>query len=127
MTELQQKQLALLEDTVKFFNSENRAYDIELGACMYHTKDEKGCAIGRLIPDKELCRQLDAGIGEDKFRGVGKDCVFQLLPLNLQEYSQLFLKRLQSLHDYPLNWNEKGLSDEGEQRTNEIKKEFHLN
>ncbi len=62
MTELQTKQLALLEDTVKFFNSKNRAYDALTEKCYYsHPIDGRGCAIGRLIEDKELCKEFFKG------------------------------------------------------------------
>jgi len=121
MTELQQKQLALLEDTIKFFNSENRAeYN---GKCTYHTEDGRGCAIGRLIPDKELCKKFDAL--EDS--PVYEERVFSNLPDNVKEYGKFFLSELQKLHDHTECWSINGLSSIGEVKVQKIKHAFDLN
>ncbi len=121
MTELQTKQLALLEDTIKFFNSENRC-EIDSG-CKYFDESKYGCAIGRLIPDKELCKRLDLL----ESAGVSADIVFNQLPDNLKEYGQRFLICLQNLHDRKANWNNEGLSNDGKAAVDAIKIEFHLN
>lgn len=57
MTELQTKQLALLEETVAAYTLETRA--TQGYGCAYLTDTGRKCAIGRLVPD-EVCRKLDA-------------------------------------------------------------------
>ncbi len=126
MTELQTKQLALLEDIIKFFNSENRCTDNQ-DCCKYYFEGKEGCAIGRLIPDKELCKKLDLGIGEYNTSGVSNIEVFKLLPKELQYYEQEFLYRLQRLHDIKENWNSSGLTEKGQFITEDIKETFGLN
>jgi hypothetical protein len=125
MTELQQKQLALLNDTCQFFNSNNRCTIRDGLQCVYVNENEEGCAIGRLIEDKKLCKKLDLGF-EGKF-GVSELRIFDLLPPDLKEYGQDFLSRLQSLHDRRQNWTPTGLSELGERRVNLVKEIFGLN
>ena len=126
MTELQQKQLALLEDTVKFFNSENRCIN-QYGGCNYYLEGKEGCAIGRKIEDKELCKELDKGLGPDLESAVDKISVFNRLPDNLKELGQKFLYRLQRLHDDGENWIRSGISSKGEIIVKDIKETFNLN
>ena len=35
----------IIKETAEFYNIENRAY--EAGSCLYHTKENKMCAVGR--------------------------------------------------------------------------------
>jgi hypothetical protein len=132
MNELQKKQLALLEDTAASYTLETRCIDFR-GVCQYFVQGKKGCAIGRLIPDKELCRQLDKGI-VTATGGVSNTAtridapeVFALIPLELQEYGIEFLSILQGLHDYLPNWSDCGLSEKGKEYVNSIKNQFGLN
>ena len=126
MEELQKKQLNLLEETVKFFNSENRCIT-QYGGCNYYLEGKDGCAIGRKIEDKELCKELDKGLGPDLESGVDKILVFSRLPDNLKELGQKFLHRLQRLHDDQENWNYSGISPKGEDVVKDIKEIFNLN
>lgn len=120
---LEQKRLAVLEDTISYFNLSTRNTN-KHGTCKYlskHTKTQ-GCAIGRLIADKELCEELD-NLGEIVC-GVGHDNVFNRLPSNLKELGKPFLLELQLLHDNPYFWNDIGLSVEGILKANNIKNIF---
>jgi hypothetical protein len=123
MTELQQKQLAFLEDTAAFYNSGNRCLD-EHGSCMYYLEGKAGCAIGRHVPDKDLCRKWDAK--SDLGTGVTDDSIFDALPENLHELGQDFLNRVQDLHDSDSNWDCDGLSAIGVDQVIAIKQRFQL-
>lgn len=105
-----EQKIALLEETTNFFNSQNRCRDKIDGGCKYYMKGLNGCAIGRLIEDKELCKELDKMEGTE----VSNIKIFELLPENLQEYGQSFLVELQKLHDTEYYWNDEGLSLAGE-------------
>lgn len=122
MKTIQQKRLALLEETVKHYSKnpmERRC--TKDGKCRYsaetlNLKKSTGCAIGRkLTPKKRL--QLDKQF-EGKPSGV--EDVFDELPKKLQELGEDFLSQLQGLHDTNNYWDEKGLTEEGKQEVENI-------
>lgn len=121
MNELQKKQLAFLEETAGFYNTDNRALN-DTGDCVYISTDKSpGCAIGRHIP-AELGKKLD----DAPFSGVSNDDIFNALPYSLKELTKQFLTDIQELHDTAWNWNEEGLTETGKNRVLELKKEFDL-
>jgi hypothetical protein len=111
-------QLAFLEDTIKHFNSTNRGVNTgDRYTCSYYA----GCAIGRHLP-KELCLRLD----DFENSGINHRGIFDLLPQELQALGMSFLSRVQNLHDDEDNWDEKGLTTQGLEKANVIKKYFGL-
>ena len=104
---IQQKRLAVLEDTCQYFNLSKR--NVIGRRCLYYPVNEstEGCAVGRLIKDKDLCSTLDNKVG------TTVDIIFILLPKELQELGKQFLVDLQNLHDDKDCWTETGLSEEG--------------
>lgn len=107
---LQQKKLAFLQETVKHYTRDNRSSD-DTG-CYYSAQDNSmGCAIGRHL-SPSLSIKLD---GKEFLNnnGVSNAGVYNLLPEELKELGQEFLKSVQILHDRTLFWDAKGLSDEG--------------
>ena len=131
--ELTQKRRAVLDDTIAHFNLKNRSVIYATksfgGRCKYFSVagggegEIRGCAIGRLIQDKGLCRRLD---DETPTTSVSNPVVFEQLPPELQELGQDFLSRLQNLHDIEGNWDEKGLSEEGKSYVADIRACFGL-
>jgi hypothetical protein len=120
MNDLQKRQLVVLEETVKTYNSNNRAQGPN--SCVYHKEGTPGCAVGRLIEDKQLCIKLDSFSDSS----VDSDEIFELLPEEVKDLGQRFLVRLQRLHDDMYNWDESGITDEGKNRVNHIKQDFGL-
>jgi len=118
MNEIKKKRLAVLESTINYFTSKNRCHGED--KCHYAPIEgvSEGCAVGRLIKDKELCATLDT-IG-----CVSTLDVFEQLPDDLQELGQGFLTELQILHDVASYWNETGLSFAGIQKFTYIKNVF---
>lgn len=108
--EVKQKRRAVLDDTVNHFNSKNRSVSDpgagKMKVCLY---SGVGCAIGRLIEDKDLCARLDT----HPQASVGRDEIFCQLPQELQELGKEFLNKLQRLHDDSTNWQEDGPSPMG--------------
>jgi hypothetical protein len=104
MKTIQQRQIEILEWERNNRNINNRCYSIEEG-CTY--SGEIGCAVGRIIEDKNLCEEFD-GIGS-----VEIDVVFYELPEEIQDLGLDFLQDLQDLHDSYLNWDQSGLSPNG--------------
>ncbi len=122
MTELQQKQLALLEETAKFYNLKNRS--VYKGNCKYFHPTKQGCALGRLIPDKELCQRLDE-LTQEKTNFSFNEA-FEMFPDDLKKYTWQFLAEVQELHDYEFFWTDNGISFKGEQKVDRIKRQFNL-
>ncbi len=127
MENLKEKQLKVLNDTVNHFNKGNRSVSNvhnNSSGCWYAPQNDTttGCAIGRLIEDKSICRILDK-------RGayISEENAFDLLPAELQALGQGFLINLQQLHDYGGNWNQTGLSEEGKREVEIIKNRYELN
>lgn len=118
MKSLQEK-LALLDETAAFYTSETLCMldgPVTDGArCRYHIDGKAGCAVGRLIADKELCKRLDASTI------TGVVAVFELFPTDVQEYGKNFLVALQGLHDDSDHWTSTGLSEDGRKRVAEIR------
>jgi hypothetical protein len=114
-----QQHIDLLNETAAFYNSKNRSvkYIAPSQCTFFNEGTSPGCAIGRLIKDKELCKQLDY-MTLTELRSFAE--IYELLPPELKEYNQEFLIDLQALHDKPENWNESGLSEIGKYRRNHI-------
>ena len=112
--EIKKKRKALLDETAAHFNLNNRSTEfptIIYQRCIY---SGVGCAIGRKIEDKELCKKLDQSDPfMSKGSAVSNDYIFNQLPDHLRELGQDFLVDLQRLHDFAENWNENGLSGQG--------------
>lgn len=125
ITNIQQRQLAFLEDTVNFYTTANRG--VKNGTCFYSsTETSPGCAIGRhLQPD--VAKSLDSIGNISLIYEAEKD---ELLPSWMREMSESFLLAVQRLHDnlkLPHSyWNETGLSEDGKVVYEQIKKHFSL-
>lgn len=98
----------LLENTINFYNTSNRAIDNY--ECVYRSKDGKACAIGREISDKTASNIIFAS---GNYLGVSSDLVYDMLPKRLRNLSKSYLIDIQKLHDNHTNWSEEGLSTIG--------------
>ncbi len=105
MKTIQERRLEILKWEKENRNATNRS--IRNTSCAY--SGEIGCAVGRLIEDKDLCARLD-GL---EYSGVFLTPVFNQLPENIKELGKEFLDDLQKLHDRSCNWTVYGLSDWG--------------
>jgi len=121
MKSIKQIRLAFLAETIAHYNLYNRAWN-EGGVgngCTYSPIEDvsEGCAIGRHIKDKGLCKLLDTS----EYGGVSNTKTFDALPSNLKKLGQPFLNRIQGLHDDEKNWDAKGLTPLGLLRVENIK------
>ena len=120
-----EKQLGLLEETIAYYSEDvTRRCTIGKG-CRYSGESfnkphSDGCAIGRLL-SPELRLILDT-----KHKGDSAIGVWDALPKLIQRYGKKFLLDLQLLHDGHEYWNDKGLSERGEEIVLKIKKEHEL-
>lgn len=103
----------IIEETAAFYTSENRAKPDNGRRCQYLTKDGRMCAVGRCLTDPariegnyiflQSIPNLDDEL-KPEYRGH---------PIN-------FWQDLQRLHDYTFNWNNEGLSNDGESVRNRL-------
>lgn len=127
MKTIEEQRLALLEETVEYYRTHNRATVLKADGtsgvlCSYvATEGNEGCAIGRKI-SPELRAKL-----QEKNNTIDDDNTFLALPSELQELGRSFLTALQSLHDGGELWHKKlgengnELSEKGNARYNQIK------
>jgi hypothetical protein len=118
MKTINERRLEILEWEKNNRNLNNRSVDG--GICKY--SGPIGCAVGRLIDDKELCEKLDNS--KDGSTGVRR--VFYQLPDSVKELGEDFLARLQYLHDNIVYWDDAGLNDSGILAFDTIKEYFKL-
>jgi hypothetical protein len=119
MTELQQKQLQFLTETIEHYSPSPYTLrcTTETGICKYQpTETSRGCAIGRHLP-LYLAQEFDTYANAS----VSTCKIFDQLPQNLKELTQQFLTMVQNLHDVKSNWSVDGLSREGIIVVNTIK------
>lgn len=112
----------LFDNTIKFFNLNNRSHGNGDNRCKYRGANNTACAIGREIPDK-LAKELDRKIKTT----VKVDSVFEKLPKRLQKMGKDFLNDIQRLHDSQHCWTETGLSSDGVRDAVNIASFYKLN
>ena len=127
METIKERRAVVLQDTIQYYSQDpigRRCKDLDL--CCYSPKtvrkesSSEGCAVGRLL-SAELREKLDrdySGIG------VSNDTLFYELPQAIQDLGQLFLARLQFLHDVDKYWNSEGLTEEGKEYARQIEENF---
>lgn len=125
MTELQQKMIDFLEDTVQYYSVDpiKRRSISDTKGCFYspknaHKPSSNGCAIGRHLPE-ELQGKYDS-VSSCSISYI-YTVYYNELPVNLKELPCEFLRDVQHLHDAGINWNGMGLSLTGEKNVQKIK------
>lgn len=115
--EIKQKRSEFLEEMVAHFNSENRGINPETGNCSY----EHGCAIGRKIADKELCKSFDSRTANNT-----ANALFDRFPEELKILGGRFLRDCQKLHDDERAWDKEGITSFGQIKVGQIKDDYIL-
>jgi len=124
-TEIKLKtKVEIIEETAAFYNLNNRAIDAD-NDCVYFDKySQNRCAVGR-------CLNPHVDIG-DYNSGYSADALllkfgYNILKPEYQITNPHFWLNLQMFHDNSLFWNEKGLTEEGLKRKNELIKQYSYN
>lgn len=121
---LEKARSKVLATTAAHFNKNNRSIRNPGGeeVCLYYKNARVGCAVGRLIKNKALCKKLD----KQRATAVSFLSVFNMLPNYVKKLGQDFLSDLQYFHDYSYYWDEKGLTSEGKTKLKAIKLTHNL-
>lgn len=115
MNTIQERRLEVLEWEKNNRNINNRSTN-ESSLCSY--AGPIGCAIGRLVVDKDLCRMMD------QMDDSAACAIFHMLPGDVQELGIGFLGAVQEFHDRVVNWDEKGPTPRGIGHYNHIKSDY---
>lgn len=121
---------AFLDETVAFIGADptaHRAINRAKGRCEYRTKEGRGCAIGRYIPDEKYLPEIDdrTGFGITDATNI---CIkyADMLPLEVQALGGGFLNDVQALHDGERYWSYSGLSEAGTRNVEAIIRDYIL-
>jgi hypothetical protein len=112
----------MLVETVVYYATDTSRRNVDLNdTCKYYPLHDntEGCAIGRYLP-AELAKKLD----QEDLAGVSYK--FNELPVELQKLDKDYLERIQNLHDSPITWDNKGLTEFGIKRIKGIIDDFEL-
>lgn len=126
--DIKERQRWFLDETVKFYNLNNRA--TEKDSCVYSaTECSPGCAIGRFLPRKHkaLTKKYNNFGYEDQGSSGVNDVLNRFgLPSYMQAMGRDFLSCCQRLHDHKYSWTENGISKVGQIEVADIKNQFGL-
>src|SRR5690606_24716056 len=95
-------------ETIEYYSEDvNRRAKTDQGGCAYLTKDGNMCAVGRCFSEEGL---KEYGNCPSFFHHE----MIDLFKDEYKIYDQQFWSLLQGLHDKDQNWDENGLSEEGQ-------------
>lgn len=122
-----------LEDTIAYYsvNPQERRCKNYRGMCSYSPRTvekegkSEGCAIGRHL-SPEAQEQWDTYDDNDSVIGMKNrtELFASTAPEWMQTMNERFLRDVQRMHDVDGYWNENGLSAEGLEKVDLIKKEY---
>jgi hypothetical protein len=116
MKTIQERRLEILDWEKNNRNINNRSVNSD-SMCTY--SGPIGCAIGRLVSDKDLCYEMD-----NRVDNTSVNRVFSSLPEDVRELGKGFLSIVQEFHDTDVNWNENGLTSCGMGNYDYIKENY---
>jgi len=120
MERTKQDYLDLLQETVDFYNLNNRGFNEEKETCEYITHDGKMCAVGRCMIDPKVGYAENLTVNNLVFKDNNITSVDDLLKPEYRGYPVSFWVELQGLHDTQAMWTDEGLSARGEQQVKNI-------
>lgn len=125
MTTIEERRLNFLNEKLGYFieDPSRRAYNTETESCMYWDKSTGNkCLIGMEISEDKYDESFEKKAVTCNEQG--KNTIFDLLPVNVQELGIYFLSACQLLHDEKSYWTEDGLSSSGKSELAHVKGVF---
>lgn len=119
----------ILNEVASFYNSNNRGY-CSADGCTYLTSEGNRCAVGHFMSKKNA--EIASGFGGSvktldsilRQSGMGYSSFNDLLLPHVRGYDVDFWLDLQNLHDIDRNWDENGLTENGESMKRKIYFQF---
>lgn len=110
-----------LLDTLEYYTADTTRRAVsETGFCRLKTIDGRKCALGRFIPDEIYDEAFEKFTVGDLIEG-------RILNDEIIDLDKQFLIKVQGLHDLYGNWyTEKGITELGKYKLDEIIEGFHL-
>ena len=108
----------IIKETVNFYNQNNRGtkFDGGIGGCVYYNPDtEAMCAVGRCLEYPKKAADFVGGVEYSFGEVLDKE-----LKPEYRGHEIEFWRDLQNLHDGGYNWNNDGLSINGEAEAREL-------
>ena len=114
--------IELIDETAAYYSQDTsrRAVDGD-GFCMYKTKG-KMCAVGRCILKKQNTR-LAGGVN-NICRNGNKINLNNILKVKYKGLPQKLWVDLQNFHDVCSYWDDKGLTEKGQERVDGLKEQW---
>jgi hypothetical protein len=124
--------LEILNETIEFYSEDVSKRSTALGfGCVYNGDNGTHCAIARcFIPfykdqGKKLHNNTECNI-EDFLSADEVPSIDMLLEDRYHGHELQFWVELQRLHDFDKHWNDKGLSELGEIKVEDMKEQFGI-
>ena len=125
ISELSFQRVLFLGHTINFYHTKNRAVHPD-HFCVYGVlENSPGCAIGKHMTAENAKKLDDAGC-DISVSWIYSEGHKDTLPLWMQDLGEEFLHNVQDIHDNDFYWNDKGLSEQGIEKTNQIIDAFGL-
>jgi hypothetical protein len=107
----------IIDEIANYYNSTNRSYDDINEVCKYKGPNNTECAFQRCV---------ETNLSE--YEGRSSAIVMERHNIRFKDgyegHDIIFWRLIQNLHDSRRNWNEKGLSDDGQDMVNKLKTMF---
>lgn len=125
MKRTEQDYLDLLQETINFYSEDisRRAEDIS-GSCLYSTEDGRNCAVGRCMTKKakESIGTALIPASDLPTRYTRINSIDPLMKPKYKGFQLWFWDKLQGIHDSDGNWIESGLTKQGKDRVENLKR-----
>ena len=119
--------LEILEEIVNYYSEDTNRRAVEGLACEYITPDNRRCAVGLCLIDPTIMPsaaindpQLVEEIGSNHFQ----ESILENFEPEYRIDDVSFWSQLQKLHDNKHNWDNKGLTSEGNIYYDQLKKKY---
>ncbi len=109
----------IIEETAAYYSEDVNRRSLDGNKCVYNGPDGKQCAFARVC-EKPIDQRQEGTSAWALIKQTGTALLKDEYKIN----DAAFWDAIQGLHDYPDNWDEKGLTEAGKQRVELLKKTY---
>ena len=123
------KAIEIINETANFYKADvNRRALLSKSYCAYNTEDGRHCAVGRcfrkIYKDKGLGLPFNDDSMVDLLSHYGYKSIDVLLMPRYRGHDFELWKDLQLFHDSGENWDDKGLTEQGEETLSNLREKW---